>query len=238
VTTTATSQSAFRQWAGRKWGLVTIIVLLISAGAWGERWSYYRSSQNAAQAVQFRNLETALNQPPFSGISTDVHGYKFSNGERQDVVATLDAIKLNETIAFSLTPVGTIADCSATDAATIVVTLLAPAFTVTPIGNGIHSRKELIAPSCDVSAKDSPVVPAWRWNIVPIQAGHHLITLSLQALDEHGQELAFKPIDIPVTVIAAETSLSTVIGTVGAIVGVITGIFSLWGQFGKQRSET
>jgi hypothetical protein len=234
VTATDPGQSAFRHWAGRKWGLITIIVLLISAVAWGERWSYYRSSKSAAQAQQFQKLETDLNQPAFSGISTDVHGYKYSNGEKQDVVATLDAVKLNETIAFSLTPAGTIGDCSASNTETIIVTLIAPAFTITPIGSGSRSRKELIAKSCDLSAKEPPAPPPWRWNIVPIQAGHHLITLSLQALDKDGQEVAFKPFDIPVTVVAPETSLATYVGTVGTIIGVITGLFSLWGQFGKR----
>ena len=238
MTTADLGQGAFRQWAGRKWGLVTIIVLLISAVAWGERWSYYRTSRSAAQALQFQTIESKLNQPAFSGISTEIHGYKYANGATQDIVAALDAVKLNETIAFSLTPLGTSADCSISDTESIVVTLIAPAFTVTPIGSGNRSRQELIAKSCDLSAKEPPVPPPWRWNIVPIQAGHHLITLSLQALDKDGREVASKPVDIPVTVVAPETSMSTFIGTVGAIIGVITGLFSLWGQFGKGgRSE-
>jgi hypothetical protein len=236
VTATKPNQSAFRQWAGRKWGLITIVVLLISAIAWGERYSYYRSSKNAAQAKQFQQLETNLNNPAFSGISTEIHGLKYVNGGPHDVVAALDAVKLNETIAFSLAPIGTIADCSVSDTETIIVTLLAPAFTVTPIGNGSRSRKELIANSCDLSAKEPPPPTPWRWNIVPIQAGHHLITLSLQALDKDGQQVAFQPFDIPVTVVAPETSLATYIGTVGTIIGVITGLFSLWGQFGKRQS--
>lgn len=238
MTATDSNQGAFRQWAGRKWGLITIIVLLISAVAWGERYSYYRTSKNAAQALQFQQLETQLNDPAFSGISTEIEGLKYVNGAPQDVVATLDAVKLNETIAFSLTPMGTIADCSASNTESIIVTLLAPAFTVTPIGSGSRSRKELIANSCDLSAKGPPVPMPWRWNIVPIQAGHHLITLSLQALDKDGQEVAFKPFDIPITVVAPETSLATYIGTVGTIIGVITGLFSLWGQFGKRANAT
>jgi hypothetical protein len=214
-----------------------VVVVPVTVIAWVEHWSYSRASQKAEQAVQFQKLEADLNQFPFSGISTDVHGYKYSNGVQQDVVSQLDAIKLNETIAFSLTPVGTIADCAVTETTTIAVTLIAPAFTVTPIGNGAHPRKELIAPSCDLSSKDPPPVPAWRWNIVPTQAGHHLITLTLQALDKTGQELAFKPIDIPVTIVAPETSFSTEIGTIGAIIGVITGLFGLWGQLGKRPAE-
>jgi hypothetical protein len=237
VTATNPNQSGFRQWAGRKWGLVTIVVLLISAVAWGERYSYYRSSKNAAQAQQFQKLETHLNQPPFSGISTDIHGYKYSNGEQQDVLAALDAVKLNETIAFSLTPVGTIADCSISNTEAIIVTLIAPAFTITPIGSASRSRKELIANSCDLSTQQPPAPTPWRWSIVPTQAGHHLITLSFQALDKDGQQVAFEPFDIPITVVAPETSLATYIGTVGTIIGVITGLFSLWGQFGK-RADT
>jgi hypothetical protein len=234
VTATDPNQCAFRQWAGRKWGLVTIVVLLISAVAWGERYSYYRSSKRAAQAQQFQQLETHLNNPAFSGISTEIKGLKYVNGAPQDVVATLDAVKLNETIAFSLAPMGTIADCSISDTETIIVTLLAPAFTVTPIGSGSRSRKELIANSCDLSAKEPTAPTPWRWNIVPTQAGHHLITLSLQALDKDGHEVAFKPFDIPVTVVAPETSLATYVATVGTIIGVITGLFSLSGQFRKR----
>jgi hypothetical protein len=56
-------------------------------------------------------------------------------------------------------------------------------------------------------------------------------------LDKDDREVASKPFDIPVTVVAPETSLSTFVGTVGAIIGVITGLFSLWGQFGTRRSE-
>jgi len=185
---------------------------------------------------RYTAIEAALNQPPFAGISTEIHGLNFSTSGTKDVVQELDAVKLDETIAFSLTPLETIADCSNSDTEAINVTLDAPAFTVHAVGEGIRSRKVLVAKSCDLSPKPPPVPPPWRWNVVPTQAGHHLITLSLQALDKDGQEMESKAIDIPITVLAPEASISTFIGTAGGVVAVITGLLSLWGKVGKPKS--
>jgi hypothetical protein len=223
--------------AAKKWGLIAIVALLITAAAWGQRWHYYSSSKKAAQASRFAKIESDLNQPAFAGISTEIHGLKYVVSGTQDVVLQLDAVKLDETIAFSLTPLDTITDCSASDTEGIKVSLDAPAFTVHPIGDGIRSRDSLVANSCDLSAKAPPSPPPWRWNVVPTEAGHHLITLSLQAFDKSGHELNSRSVDIPMTILAPEESLSTVIGTVGGAIAVITGLISLWGQFGKRASR-
>jgi hypothetical protein len=223
--------------ATRKWGLIALIALLITAAAWGQRWRYYSSSKNAAQASRFAKIESDLNQPAFTGISTEIHGLKYAVSGAQDVVHQLDAVKLDETIAFSLTPLDTIADCSANETEVIKVTLDAPAFTVHPIGEGTRSRQTLVANSCDLSPKAPLSPPPWRWNVVPTEAGHHLITLSLQAFDKSGRELNSRSIDIPMTVLAPEESMTTVIGTVGGVIAIITGLIGLWGQFGKQGSR-
>jgi hypothetical protein len=223
--------------AKKIWGLIALVALLITVAAWGQRWRYYSSSKNAAQASRFAKIESDLNQPAFAGISTEIHGLKYVVSGTQDVVHQLDAVKLDETIAFSLTPLDTITDCSASDTEGIKVSLDAPAFTVHPIGDGIRSRQTLVANSCDLSAKTPLSPPPWRWNVVPTEAGHHLITLSLQALDKSGRELNSRSIDIPMTVLAPEESLTTVIGTVGGVIAVITGLISLWGQFEKKGSR-
>jgi hypothetical protein len=223
--------------AAQKWGLIALVALLITAAAWGQRWRYYSSSKSAAQASRFEIIESDLNQPAFSGITTEIHGMKYAVSGTQDVVHQLDAVKLDETIAFSLTPLDTIADCSTSDIEVIEVDLDAPAFTVHPIGAGTRSRKALIANSCDLSSKPPPSPPPWRWNVVPTQAGHHLITLSMQALNKDGLELNSRSVDIPVTVLAPEESLTTVIGSVGGVIAVISGLIGLWGQFGKSRSS-
>jgi hypothetical protein len=223
--------------AARKWGLIALVALLITAAAWGQRWRYYRSSKEAAQASRFEKIESDLNQPAFAGISTEIHGLKYGVSGTQDVVQQLEAVKLDETIAFSLTPLDTITDCSSSDTVGIKVSLDAPAFTVHQIGDEMRSRQTLLANSCDLSAKAPFSPPPWRWNVVPTEAGHHLITLSLQALDKSGHELNSRSVDIPMTVLAPEESLTTVIGTVGGAIAVITGLISLWGQFGKKGSK-
>lgn len=223
--------------AEKKWGLIAIVALLITAAAWGQRWRYYSSSKNAAQASRFTKIESDLNQPAFAGISTEIHGLKYAVSGTQDVVHQLDAVKLDETIAFSLTPLDTGTDCSASDTQGIKVSLDAPAFTVHLIGDEIRSRQSLVANTCDLSTKAPLSPPPWRWNVVPTEAGHHLITLSLQALDKAGHELNSRSVDIPITVLAPEESLTTVVGTVGGVIAVISGLISLWGQFGKKGSR-
>jgi hypothetical protein len=63
-------------------------------------------------------------------------------------------------------------------------------------------------------------------------AGNHLITISMEALDQKGQAVDSRTVDIPVTILAQPESLSTTIGVLGGLVTIFTALIGLWQQFG------
>ena len=224
----------------RMWLIIALLSALVASTAWVQWWRYQSASRAALDALAFNEVEKQLTQPAFAGISTELHGKKYSPHDTQvtqDFVHLPDSIKLDETIGFSLQPLATSTDCSPSDIESIRVSLDAPAFTVDTIGDPVRSLERLRSQACDLAAQAPPPPAPWRWNVVPTQAGHRLITLSLQALDKNQRVVDSRIVDIPVTVLAPPESLSTVVGTLGGVITLLSTVIGLWGRAGKDRTQ-
>jgi hypothetical protein len=226
-----------RSSSARIWFLIAAVASIVTLAAVAQGWSYQKGLRDAeirAQAYRFKNVEVALNQPPFNGISTQINVDRWLPEGPRDIVRDPESIALNETITLGLQPLITGTGCSPSNVDSYNVLVDAPGFAVDKIGDAIRSREMLLAPICSLSTNPPPPAPAWRWNLMATVPGNHVITLMLQALDKNESVVDSREVDIPVIVPDPPQPLSVNIGIVGGVVTIATGLIGLWERFRKR----
>lgn len=220
--------------SSRVWFVIAVVAAAVTLVAGAQWWRYESALSDAARDYRFNTVEVGLTQPPFDGIVTQIDGDKWLPDGPRDIVRDPESIALYETITLTLKPLTTGSGCSNSPIDSYQVLVDAPGFTVDKIGDATRSRQMLLAPQCDLSSKEPPPAPAWRWNLMANLPGNHVITLVLQAMDKNSHVLDSREVDIPVVVPEPPQPLSANIGLIGAVVTVATGMIGLWERFKRK----
>jgi hypothetical protein len=225
---TSRSKSA----SSRVWFTVAAIAALVALTAGVLQWlAYQRELKNAAQAYRFNHVEVVLTQPPFDGISTQIEGNRWLPDGPSDIVKDPESIALYDTITFELHPLATGSDCSSSNVVAYEVLVDAPGFTVDRLGDAVRTRNMLLAAACSLSAKEPPPPEPWRWNVMAVQPGNHVVTLLMEALDKNESVIDSREVDIPVFVPTPPQTLASDIGLISVVVTILTAMIGLWERF-------
>jgi hypothetical protein len=195
------------------------------------QWLGYERLREANQAYRFTHADIVLTQPPFNSISTQIRVDKWLPDGPQDIIKDPAPIALYDTIRLTLQPLSTGSQCSPSNIVSYEVLADAPGFTIDRIGDALRPRAAVLAPACSLAAKAPPAAAPWRWNLMAIQPGNHVVTLLLLALDKNHNVVDSREADIPLFVPSAPQSFAANVGLVSVFITIVTALIGLWERF-------